>query len=231
MLLPGAARACAAPCSDPAYPIAAGADRGRTADNRDLLHTPQYVDASPRTVFAQLLDAGCYLCSVSSFYRILRDYGAAQERRNQRTDPAYAKPELLATGVRQVWSWDISKLQGPGQVGALPPVRDPGRVQPLRGGLDAGGARVGGTREGADCHLLRTRGHRARNADTHADRGTSMRSKPVAMLLSDLGVAKSHSRPHVSDDNPYSEAQFKTLKYRPDSRSALPRSSMRVRSA
>ena len=82
---------------------------------RDLLHAPPYVDASPRTVFAQLLDAGRYLCSVSSFYRILRADGEAQGRRNQRTHPVYTKPELLATGAGQLWSWDITKLKGPGK--------------------------------------------------------------------------------------------------------------------
>jgi len=183
---------------------------------RDLLHTPEYVDASPRTVFAQLLDAGRYLCSVSSFYRILRADGAAQERRNQRTHPAYAKPELLATGVRQVWSWDISKLKGPGKWEHFH----------LYVILDVFSRYVVGWmlagRESAELAkaLIATccerEGIERGTLTLHADRGTSMRSKPVAMLLSDLGVAKSHSRPHVSDDNPYSEAQFKTLKYRPD---------------
>jgi putative transposase len=183
---------------------------------RDLLHTPQYADASPRTVYAQLLDAGCYLCSVSSLYRILRADGEAQGRRNQRTHPVYTKPELLATGACQVWSWDISKLKGPGKWEHFH----------LYVILDVFSRYVVGwmlaARESADLAkaLITTCCERESiepgTLTLHADRGTSMRSKPVALLLSDLGVARSHSRPHVSDDNPYSEAQFKTLKYQPD---------------
>jgi putative transposase len=183
---------------------------------RDLLHTPQYADASPRTVYAQLLDAGCYLCSVSSLYRILRADGEAQGRRNQRTHPVYTKPELLATGACQVWSWDISKLKGPGKWEHFH----------LYVILDVFSRYVVGwmlaARESADLAkaLITTCCERESiepgTLTLHADRGTSMRSKPVALLLSDLGVARSHSRPHVSDDNLYSEAQFKTLKYQPD---------------
>jgi putative transposase len=183
---------------------------------RDLLHAPQYADASPRTVYAQLLDAGRFLCSVSSFYRILRADGEAQGRRNQRTHPVYTKPELLATGACQVWSWDISKLKGPGKWEHFH----------LYVILDVFSRYVVGwmlaARESADLAkaLIATccerEGIERGTLTLHADRGTSMRSKPVALLLCDLGVAKSHSRPHVSDDNPYSEAQFKTLKYQPD---------------
>ena len=183
---------------------------------RDLLHAPQYVDLSPRTVFARLLDAGRYLCSVSSFYRILRADGEARGRRNQRTHPVYTKPELLATAARQLWSWDITKLKGPGKwehfhlyvildvfsryvVGWMLAARESAALaqELIAACCD---------REAVEPGQL----------TLHADRGTSMRSKPVALLLSDLGVTKSHSRPHVSDDNPYSEAQFKTLKYQPD---------------
>jgi putative transposase len=181
-----------------------------------LLHAPAYVDLSPRTLFAMLLDAGRYLASVSTFYRLLRASGETRGRRNELTHPAYAKPELLASGPRELWSWDITKLKGPAKWVCFH----------LYVILDVFSRYVVGwmiaPRESAElAHRLIAatcakegiaRGH----LTLHADRGTSMRSKPVALLLADLGVTKSHSRPHVSDDNPYSEAQFKTLKYQPD---------------
>jgi len=179
----------------------------------EILHAPAYADLSPRTVFAMLLDAGRYLASVSTFYRLLRTAGETRGRRNELTHPAYAKPELLATGPRVLWSWDITKLKGPAKWVCFH----------LYVILDVFSRYVVGwmiaPRESAElAHELIAatcdkeaivRGQ----LTLHADRGTSMRSKPVALLLTDLGVTKSHSRPHVSDDNPYSEAQFKTLKY------------------
>ena len=183
---------------------------------RELLHSAPYVDLSVRTVYARLLDAGRYLGSVSTFYRILRADGEARPRRNQRTHPAYTKPELLATGPRQLWSWDISKLKGPGKWEHFH----------LYVILDVFSRYVVGWMLAArECSELAkeliaaTCDKEAITQDQltlHADRGTSMRSKPVALLLSDLGVTKSHGRPQVSDDNPYSEAQFKTLKYQSD---------------
>ena len=180
-----------------------------------LLHAPPYVDLSPRTVFAVLLDAGRYLASVSTFYRLLRAAGETRGRRNELTHPAYAKPELLATAPRQLWSWDITKLKGPAKWVSFH----------LYVILDVFSRYVVGwmlaPRESAElAHELIAatcdkEGIPAGQLTLHADRGTSMRSKPVALLLADLGVVKSHSRPHVSDDNPYSEAQFKTLKYQP----------------
>ena len=181
-----------------------------------LLHAPAYADKSPRTVYAMLLDAGRYLASVSTFYRLLRSVGETHERRHQLTHPAYTKPELFAQGPRELWSWDITKLKGPAKwtcfhlyvildvfsryvVGwMLAPRESAALVHEL----------IAATcdQEGIVLHQL----------TLHADRGTSMRSKPVAMLLADVTVSKSHSRPHVSDNNPYSEAQFKTLKYHPD---------------
>ncbi len=107
----------------------------------DVLHAPQYVDRSPRTVFAMLLDAGCYLASVSTFYRLLRAAGETRGRRDQLTHPADTKPELLATAPRQWWSKGHHQAQGAGEVGVFPSVRDPRCVQPLRGGLDARTAR------------------------------------------------------------------------------------------
>jgi putative transposase len=180
-----------------------------------LLHAPEYVDRSAHTVFAMLLDTGRYLGSVSSFYRILRSAGERRARRDQLTHPAYAKPELLATAPRQLWSWDITKLKGPAKWQCFH----------LYVILDVFSRYVVGwmlaARESAQLakELIAATCEKERivpgELTLHADRGSSMRSKPVAMLLVDLDVIKSHSRPHVSDDNPYSEAQFKTLKYQP----------------
>ncbi len=180
-----------------------------------LLHAPRFVDQAPREVYATLLDEGQYLCSVSTMYRLLQAHQEVRERRNQLRHPNYAKPELLATQPNQVWSWDITKLLGPAKwtyyylyvlldifsryvVGWM--VAQAERAQLAQQLLGEAYARQGiapGT------------------LTIHADRGSSMRSKPVALLLADLGVTKTHSRPSVSDDNPYSESQFKTLKYRP----------------
>jgi len=181
-----------------------------------LLHEPAYADKSPRTVYATLLDAGRYLASVSTFYRLLRSVGETRGRRHQLTHPAYAKPELLAQGPRELWSWDITKLKGPAKWTCFH----------LYVILDVFSRYVVGwmlaPREAAALayELIAATCDQesivAGQLTLHADRGTSMRSKPVAMLLADLSVTKSHSRPHVSDDNPYSEAQFKTLKYQPD---------------
>ena len=182
----------------------------------EWLHQPAYADLSPRTVFAMLLDAGRYLASVSTFYRLLRASGETRGRRNELTHPAYAKPELLATGPRELWSWDITKLKGPAKWVCFH----------LYVILDVFSRYVIGwmiapreSAELADELIAATcdkEGIVRGQLTLHADRGTSMRSKPVALLLADLGVTRSHSRPHVSDDNPYSEAQFKTLKYQPD---------------
>lgn len=182
----------------------------------DILHSERFVDAAPRQVYATLLDEGQYYCSVRTMYRILQDAGEIKERRNQLRHPAYSKPELLATASNQVWSWDITKLLGPAKwtyfylyvildifsryvVGWMVAERE--------------SAVLAGT-------LIRETCERQEilpgQLTIHADRGSSMKSKPVALLLSDLGVTKTHSRPHTSNDNPFSEAQFKTLKYRPD---------------
>ncbi len=182
----------------------------------ELLHAPAYADQSPRTVFALLLDAGRYLASVSTFYRLLRARGETRGRRNELTHPVYAKPELLATGPRQLWSWDITKLKGPAKWQCFH----------LYVILDVFSRYVVGwmlaPRESAELaqELIAATCDKETippgQLTLHADRGTSMRSKSVALLLVDLAVTKTHSRPHVSDDNPYSEAQFKTLKYQSD---------------
>jgi putative transposase len=183
---------------------------------RLLLNSDRFCDASPRQVYATLLDEGRYVCHWRTMYRILGEHDEIRERRNQLRHPRYKKPELLARGPNELWSWDITKLRGPQKwtyyylyvimdvysryvVGwMIAPVEQATLAKEL---IETTCARQGITRD--DLVL-------------HSDRGPSMTSKTVAQLLADLGVEKSHSRPHVSNDNPYSEAQFKTMKYRPD---------------
>jgi putative transposase len=182
----------------------------------DVLHSPRFVDAAPAQVWATLLDEGVYLGSISTFYRLLRRAGETAERRRQATHPARVKPELVATASNQVWSWDITKLHGPAKW----------TFYHLYVILDIFSRYVVGWmiahRESAalaEVLIRQTCAKQHIGADQltiHADRGSSMTSKPVALLLADLGITQSHSRPHVCDDNPFSEAQFKTLKYRPD---------------
>jgi putative transposase len=182
----------------------------------DLLHSQRFVDASPYTLHATLLEEGHYPCSVRTLYRILAAADQLRERRRVRQHPRYAKPELLASGPNQLWSWDITKLKGPAKwtyfylyvildvfsrcvVGWMVAHRESARL--------------------AEQFIAQSCAKQAiapGQLTLHADRGSSMTSKPVALLLADLGVTKSHSRPYTSDDNPFSEAQFKTLKYRPD---------------
>ncbi len=180
-----------------------------------LLRSPGYCDLAVAQVWARELDAGRYLCSISSMYRVLRAVGEVRERRSQATHPARVKPELVATQPNQVWSWDITKLKGP----------DRGVYYDLYVILDIFSRYVVGwlvapSESGelardliADC--INRHGVARDQLTVHADRGTSMTSKPVSALLVDLGVIRSHSRPHVSNDNPYSESAFKTLKYCP----------------
>ena len=182
----------------------------------EVLHSQRFVDKAPATVWAELLDEGRYLCSIRTMYRILSQRLEVKERRRQRRHPQYAKPELLATGPNQCWSWDITKLKGPVKwsyyylyvvldifsryvVGWMVATQENSRLaKALIAQSYSKQAIVSG------------------DLTLHADRGSSMSSKALALLLADLGVTKSHSRPHVCDDNPYSEAQFKTLKYRPE---------------
>ncbi len=180
------------------------------------LHAERFQDKPPAQIYATLLDEGTYLCSIRTMYRILSEHHEVRERRNQLTHPHYQKPELLATAANQVWSWDITKLLGPAKwtyfylyvildifsryvVGWM--------VAPQES------AELAKRLIGESCRKQRIE---PGQLTLHADRGSSMKSKPVAFLLADLGVTKSHSRPHVSDDNPFSESQFKTLKYRPE---------------
>jgi putative transposase len=182
----------------------------------DVLHEPRFVDLAPAEVFATLMGEGRYLCSVRTMHRILAENGAVRERRDQLCHPSYARPELLATRPGELWSWDITKLLGPSKwtyyylyvildvfsryvVGWMLAYRESAKLA-----------------EKLIAETCAREGIQAGQLTVHADRGSSMTSKVVAFLLSDLGVTKTHSRPHVSNDNPFSEAQFKTMKYRPD---------------
>ena len=181
-----------------------------------LLDSERFADVAPAAVFATLLDEGRYHGSIRTMYRLLAVQSQTGERRRQRSHPLYAKPELLAIRPNEVWSWDITKLKGPAKWTCfhLYVILDiysryvVGWLLAHRESAELAEQLIADTLEKEDI----TPG----TLTLHADRGTSMRSKPVAALLIDLEVAKTHSRPHVSDDNPYSEAQFKTLKYRPD---------------
>jgi putative transposase len=182
----------------------------------DTLHSDRFVDLAPREVYATLLDEGDYLCSIRTMYRILDENDEVKERRNQLRHPVYQKPELLATEPNRVWSWDITKLLGPVKWSYFY----------LYVILDIFSRYAVGwmVAERESATLAKRLIHETcckqeidpGQLTLHADRGSSMKSKPVALLLSDLGVTKTHSRPHTSDDNPFSESQFKTLKYRPD---------------
>lgn len=183
---------------------------------RQILNSERFQDLAPREVYATLLDEGIYHCSWRTMYRILEAHNEIRERRNQLTHPNYQKPELLATGPKQVWSWDITKLLGP----------EKWTYYYLYVILDIYSRYVVGwmiaskeTAILAQELIQKTceKQHIQPNQLViHADRGSPMIAKSMAMLMADLGVTKSHSRPHVSDDNPFSEAQFRTMKYRPD---------------
>jgi putative transposase len=181
-----------------------------------VLYSERFCDRAPAQVVATLLDEGVYLASARTMYRLLAAQGATRERRDQLTHPPYAKPKLLATGPNQVWSWDITKLRGPVKWSSYS----------LYVILDIFSRYVVGwmVADGESASLAQTliqetcakQQIEPGQLTLHADRGSSMRSRPVALLLADLGITKTHSRPYVSDDNPFSESQFKTLKYRPD---------------
>lgn len=202
------------PVKRPSPPRALSCDERKAV--LDILHSDRFIDKAPHEIYATLLDEGNYLCSIRTMYRILEDNQEVRERRNQLSHPAYQKPELLATLPNQVWSWDITKLLGPVKwtYFYLYVILDIFSRYVV-------GWMVAPAESAALAEKLiketSTKQNIAEGQLTiHADRGSSMKSKPVALLLADLGVTRTHSRPHTSDDNPYSEAQFKTLKYRPD---------------
>jgi putative transposase len=181
-----------------------------------VLHEERFMDKAPAEVYARLLDEAIYLCSIRTMYRILHAANEVKERRNRVRHPAYSKPELLATGPNQVWSWDITKLKGPAkwQHYCLYVIIDIFSRCVVGWMIAERESETLAKRFIAD--TLRKHGIKPGDLVLHADRGAAMTSKPVAQLLADLGVTKTHSRPHTSNDNPYSEAHFKTLKYRPD---------------
>lgn len=179
------------------------------------LMSERFMDLAPRQVYATLAEEGTYLCSIRTMYRLLEDEQAVLERRTVRRAGKYRKPELLAVRVNEVWTWDITLLKGPSR----------GMHYYLYVVLDIYSRYVvGWMLADRECQhlaeqLLRetchNQGVEAGQLCLHSDRGPSMKSQTVETLLLKLGVAKSHSRPHVSDDNPFSEAAFKTLKYCP----------------
>jgi len=180
------------------------------------LHSDRFVDTAPATVYATLLDEGRYHCSIRTLYRILDAQAEVKERRNQLRHPVYQKPELLATAPNHVWSWDITKLLGPVKWSYyyLYVILDIFSRYVVGWMVAQAESAVLAQRLITDtCEKQQIE---PGQLTLHADRGSSMKSKPVALLLGDLGITKTHSRPYTSDDNPFSEAQFKTLKYRPD---------------
>jgi putative transposase len=198
-----------------AEPVRALSDTEREAVHHTL-NSERFADQAPREVYATLLDEGTYLCSPRTMYRVLDAHAEVRERRDQLRHPAYAKPELLATRPNQVWSWDITKVLGPVKwtyfylyvlldifsryvVGWLIADRESGSL------AERLIAEACAKQQIAPDQLT-----------IHADNGGPMIAKPVTLLMADLGMTPSHSRPHVSNDNPFSEAQFKTLKYQPD---------------
>jgi putative transposase len=183
---------------------------------RAVLNSERFQDCSPAAIQATLLDEGQYLCSARTMYRLLEEDDSTRERRDQLVHPQYQKPELLATAPNQLWSWDITKLRGPAKwtyfylyvildvfsryvVGWMVAMRETSELarKLIEETYDKQNIQPG-------------------QLGLHADRGSSMRSKPVAFLLADLSVTKTHSRPYTSNDNPFSESQFKTMKYRPE---------------
>ena len=181
----------------------------------DLLRAPRFADQAPAEVYASLLDEGVYHCSIRTMYRILDANQEVRERRDQLRHPVYKKPELLAQAPNHVWSWDITKLMGPAKWTYFY----------LYVIIDIFSRRVVGwcvaDRESATLFAALFNDAAAKHPvppgqlTLHADRGGPMRAKTTALLLADLGVTKSHSRPHTSNDNPFSESHFKTLKYQP----------------
>jgi putative transposase len=179
------------------------------------LHAERFADLAPAEVWAILLDEGTYLGSLSTFYRLLRAAGETRERRAQATHPAAVKPELVAAGPNRVWSWDITKLHGPAKWTCYYLYVILGIYSRYAAGWMVATRESAALAEKLIAATCAKQGITAGQLTIHADRGSSMTSKPVAFLLADLGVIQSHSRPRVSNGNPYSEAQFKTLKYRP----------------
>jgi len=182
----------------------------------EVLHEPRFVDLSPAEVYATLLDEGRYLCSERTIYRVLAANAEVRERRNQLRHPCYQKPELLATAPNRVWSWDITKLLGPAKWTYFYLYVLLDLFSRYVVGWMVAHRELAALAEKLIAESCERQEIVPGQLTVHADRGAAMTSKPVALLMADLGVTKSHSRPHVSNDNPFSESQFKTMKYRPD---------------
>lgn len=178
-----------------------------------VLRSPRFADKAPAQIWATLLDEGVYLCSEATMYRLLRAHGEVRERRRQAAHPPRVRPELVAHAPNEVWTWDITKLHGPyrGVYYDLYVILDIYSRYVV--GWQVAPRESGELAEEFIADAIARTG--AAPKAVHADRGTSMTSKPVAVLLADLGIARSHSRPRVSNDNPYSESAFKTLKHCP----------------
>jgi putative transposase len=182
---------------------------------RAVLNSERFCDSSPREVYATLLDEeGIYLCHWRTMYRILEEHGEVRERRRQGCQPKRAKPELRATGPNQVWCWDITRLRGYGSFYYLYTIIDV--FSRYVTGWMIAERESGELAEKLIAETCARQGIEEDQLILHSDRGSAMRSKTVTDLLGDLGVAKSHSRPYTPTDNPYSESQFKTMKYQPD---------------
>lgn len=182
----------------------------------DVLNSPRFMDQAPREIYAALLDEGVYLCSVSTMYRLLRENGQVRERRNQLVHPHFVKPELVATKPNQIWTWDITKLLGPKKwtYYSLYVIMDL-YSRYVVGWMVADRESSSLARKLIE-ETIEKQGVGPAQLGIHSDRGAPMTSQMVAQLLANLGVTKTHSRPRTSNDNAYSEAQFKTLKYRPE---------------
>ena len=182
----------------------------------DALHEPRFVDLAPAQVYATLLDEGRYLCSERTLYRVLAENAEVRERRDQLRHPHYAAPELLATRPNELWSWDITKLLGPTKwtyyyLYVLLDVFSRYAVGWLLAQRESAALAEKLIEQSCERQAIQPG-----QLTVHADRGAPMIAKSMAFMLADLGITKTHSRPHVSNDNPFSESQFKTLKYRPE---------------
>jgi len=184
------------------------------AEIRGVLNGERFCDSSPREVYATLLGEGVYYCHWRTMYRILEEHNEVCERRKQRRHPKRVKPELRAQGPNQVWSWDITQLRGPGRFYYLYTIID--IFSRYVTGWMIAKREAGELAEKLIAETCAKQGIERGQLILHSDRGSAMRSKTVKELLGELGVTKSHSRPYTPTDNPYSESQFKTMKYRPD---------------
>jgi putative transposase len=182
----------------------------------DVAHEQRFWDLSPYQIHATLLDEGVYHCSIRTIYRILAAENEVRERRRQTRRINYVKPELLACAPNQVWSWDITKLKGPAKWSYFYLYVILDIFSRYVVGWMVAHRELGELAERLIEETCQKQRIQPEQLTIHADRGSSMKSKQVAQMMADLGVTKTHSRPHVSNDNPFSEAQFKTLKYRPD---------------